>query len=248
MRTIICEDKQDIGLQAAQLGSRLICKAIAEKGTATVVLATGLSQIELYRTLTTMPIPWEKTELFHLDEFVGLSADDPASFRHFLKTGFLDKVGTVGAFHPIEADSKDLGKEIERLNALLDGKEIDVLFMGIGENGHIAFNDPPANFETNAPYLVVDLDEKCRRQQVGEKWFPSLESVPRQAISMSVRQLLKARNIVCSVPDQRKARAVAMCLYDQVSPYSPCSVLRSKPECTLFLDQLSSMLVLGDRR
>ena len=142
----------------------------------------------------------------------------------------------------------DLEAEVARLNALSRGAQIDVAFLSIGENGHIGFNDPPADFNTTDPYIIVQLDERCRRQQVGEGWFSTLEEVPTAAITMSVRHMLHSRHVICSVPDQRKARAVAMCLYDQISPYSPASALRTKRECSLFLDRTSSMLVMGDRR
>ncbi|MDD3059094.1 MAG: 6-phosphogluconolactonase, partial [Sphaerochaeta sp.] len=166
----------------------------------------------------------------------------------YLNNRFVKKVLKLGAFHAINGDAEDLPAEIARLNALVADQEIDVAFLGIGENGHIGFNDPPANFETNDPYIIVDLEERCRRQQVSEGWFPTLEEVPSKAITMSVRQILKARNLICSVPDQRKARAVAMCMYDQISVYAPCSALRTKKECTLLLDRPSSLLVMGDRR
>ncbi|WP_320129521.1 6-phosphogluconolactonase [uncultured Sphaerochaeta sp.] len=248
MRITICDDKHDLGTQAAKLGAKLIKEAILEKGKAVIVLPTGLSQIDMYDVLTKESIPWDKVEAFHLDEYVGLSASNPSSFRYYLQKRFVSKIKGLGAFHEIEADAKDLLGEVKRLNDLLSDKVVDVIFLGIGENGHIAFNDPPANLETTNPFIIVNLEERCRRQQVSEKWFASLDEVPTQAISISIRQILKAKSLICSVPDQRKARAVAMCLYDQLSPYSPCTVLRDKEECTLLLDKPSSMLILGDRR
>jgi glucosamine-6-phosphate deaminase len=248
MRITICDDKHDLGLQAANLGATLIREAISKKGSAVIVLPTGLSQVEMYDNLIKESIPWEKVEAFHLHEYVGLPSSNPASFRSYLESHFVEKAKNLKAFHEIEANTTDLKAELNRLNSLMQGKVIDVLFLGIGENGYIAFNDPPANLDTNDPFILVKLEERCRRQQVSEHWFATLEDVPTQAISMSVRQILKANNIVCSVPDQRKARAVAMCLYDQVSPYSPCTVLRTKVECNLFLDKPSSMLILGDKR
>lgn len=248
MRITICDDKHDLGLQAATLGAKLIREAISKKGSAVIVLPTGLSQVEMYETLVNESIPWEKVEAFHLHEYVGLPSSHPANFRNYLESHFIGKTKNLKAFHAIEANAPDLKEELKRLNLLMQNKEIDVLFLGIGENGYIAFNDPPANLETNDPFILVSLEERCRRQQVSEKWFASLDEVPTQAISISIRQILKANNIICSVPDQRKARAVAMCLYDQVSPYAPCTVLRTKSECNLFLDKPSSMLILGDRR
>jgi len=248
MRVIMCEDKHEMGYQAAQLGISLIKEAIERKGQAVIVVATGLSQFSLYAHLGEANLDWSKVEAFGLNEYVNLPDTHPSSFRYYLKTRFVKKVQHLGAFHAVNGDAQDLQAEIERLNALIREKDVDVAFLGIGENGHIGFNDPPANFETNAPYIVVELEERCRRQQVSEGWFATLEEVPRQAVTMSVRQILKAKNLVCSVPDQRKARAVAMCLYDQISVYAPCTVLRTKKECTLLLDRPSSLLVMGDRR
>ncbi len=248
MRVTICENKQDLGLQAAKLGIEKIVSAIEKRGKAVVVLSTGLSQFIMYEHLVEASIPWDKVEIFHLDEYVGLKATHKASIRGFLKTHFIDKVQGVGTFHPIEGDSKDLNAEVQRLNSLIEGKTIDLLFLAIGENGHIAFNDPPADIMTKQPYIIVDLDSRNRKQQVREKWFPSLEDVPTQAISMSVQQILRAQTIVCAVPDQRKARSVAMCMYDQVSVFAPCALLRTKEDCTLLLDRPSSMLIMGDRR
>ncbi|ADY14070.1 glucosamine-6-phosphate deaminase [Sphaerochaeta globosa] len=248
MRVIMCEDKHEMGYQAAQLGISLIKEAIERKGQAVIVVATGLSQFSLYAHLGEANLDWSKVEAFGLNEYVNLPDTHPSSFRYYLKTRFVKKVQHLGAFYAVNGDAQDLQAEIERLNALIREKDVDVAFLGIGENGHIGFNDPPANFETNAPYIVVELEERCRRQQVSEGWFATLEEVPRQAVTMSVRQILKAKNLVCSVPDQRKARAVAMCLYDQISVYAPCTVLRTKKECTLLLDRPSSLLVMGDRR
>jgi len=248
MRVTICENKQDLGFQAAKLGIDAIQSAIEKQGKAVVVLSTGLSQLVMYEYLVQASIPWEKVEVFHLDEYVGLKENHKASIRGYLKTHFFDKVKSAGTFHAIQGDSKDIDAEVQRLNALIGNRKIDLLFLGIGENGHIAFNDPPANIMTKQPYIVVDLDSRNRKQQVREQWFSSLEEVPKQAISMSVQQIMKAKTIVCSVPDQRKARSVAMCLYDQISVFAPCAVLRGKEECTLLLDRPSSMLIMGDRR
>lgn len=248
MRVTICEDKHDMGYQAAKLGISIIKEAIQTKNEAVIVVATGLSQFSLYEHLGKADLDWSKVEAFGLNEYVDLPDTHPSSFRYYLKNRFVKKVQNLKAFHQVNGDAEHLEAEIERLNKLLSGKGVDVAFLGIGENGHIGFNDPPANFETNDPYIIVDLEERCRRQQVSEGWFPTLADVPRKAITMSVRQILKSKNLICSVPDQRKARAVAMCLYDQISAYAPCSALRTKKECTLLLDRPSSMLVMGDRR
>jgi len=248
VRVTICENKQDLGFQAAKLGIEAIQSAIEKQGKAVVVLSTGISQYIMYEHLTAASLPWDKVELFHLDEYVGIKADHKASIRNFLAKNFLSKVQKAENFHPIQGDSEDLEAEVQRLNSLIKDKQIDLLFVGIGENGHIAFNDPPANIMTKQPYIIVDLDERNRKQQVREGWFSSLKEVPKQAISMSVQQIMKARTIVCAVPEQRKARSVAMCMYDQISVFAPCAMLRAKEDCTLLLDRPSSMLIMGDRR
>lgn len=248
MRVTICDDKRDLGFQAAQAGVWKIQQAIATNGSAVVVLATGVSQFELLDELVKADIDWSKVEVFHLCEYVGLDAGHPASFRTYLQKRFIDRVTGLKAFHAIEGDAADLDGEVRRLCALLAGKNVDLMFLGIGENGHLAFNDPPANFDIDNPYLLVNLENRSRKQQVGEGWFKTLDEVPERAITVSIRQILKSRCIICAVPDQRKARAVAMCLYDQISPLSPCTVLRRRVECSLFIDRPSSMLVFGDRR
>ncbi|MBI9094911.1 MAG: 6-phosphogluconolactonase [Sphaerochaeta sp.] len=248
MRVTICENKQDLGLQAAKLGIEAIQSAIEKKGKAVVVLSSGISQFVMYEHLVESSIPWEKVEIFHLDEYVGLTTDHKASIRGYLQIHFFNKVQKVETFHPIQGDSEDLKAEVQRLNSLIENKSIDLLLLAIGENGHIAFNDPPADIRTHQPYIIVDLENRNRKQQVREGWFTSLEEVPTQAISMSLQQILKAKTIVCAVPDQRKARSVAMCMYDQVSVFAPCAMLRYKEDCTLLLDRPSSMLIMGDRR
>ncbi len=248
MRVTICEDKHDMGFQAASLGISLIKKAIEEKGSAVIAIATGMSQFSLYEHLGEAEIDWSKVEAFGLAEYVDLPDTHPSSFRNYLNTRFVNKVSNLGAFYQVNGDAKNLQTEIARLNALIEKKTVDVTFLGIGENGHIGFNDPPANFETTDPYIVVDLEDRCRRQQYSEGWFPTLDEVPMKAVTMSVRQILKSKYIVCSVPDQRKAKAIAMCVYDQINVYSPCAALRTKKDCSLFLDRTSSMLIMGDRR
>ena len=248
MRITVCEDKHDLGVEAAKLGTLLINEAIAKRGEATIVVATGLSHFSLYAHLVQAGLDWSKVTAFGLNEYVGISPSHPSSFRHYLHSRFITQVEHLKAYHAVDGDAPDLKAEVARLNNLAKDRQIDVAFLGIGENGHIGFNDPPADFNTTEPYIIVELSERCRRQQVGEGWFQTLAEVPTQAITMSVRQMLHSRHVICSVPDQRKARAVAMCLYDQISPYSPASVLRTKRECTLFFDRTSSILIMGDRR
>jgi len=179
--------------------------------------------------------------MFHLDEYIGLSEDHPASFRRYLQERLISKVHP-GKVFLIAGDAPGSEEECERLNDIISQYEIDVAFVGIGENGHLAFNDPPADFETEKPYIIVELDTACRRQQLGEGWFNSLEEVPQKAISMSVNQIMKAKNIICTVPDKRKAQAVKDCFGgEEISPYYPASILKRHDHCYVFLDEQSAM-------
>ncbi len=242
MTVRVFADKAALSRAAAAQAARLIRGAIAERGAARILVATGESQIAFLDALTAWPgLEWAKVEMFHLDEYIGLPADHPASFRRYLIDRLIRKTGIV-RFHLLDGET-DPAAECERVGRLLAAAPVDVAFAGIGENGHVAFNDPPADFKTRAPYLIVKLDEACRRQQVGEGWFPSLDDVPERAISISVRQLLKARAIVSVVPDARKAPAVARCLEGPVSPEAPASILRTHPEATIYLDTGSASLL-----
>ena len=180
--------------------------------------------------------------MFHLDEYVGLPETHRASFRGYLRERLIERVHP-GTVYLIEGDAPDPQAECRRLNALIGEHEIDVSFVGIGENGHLAFNDPPADFEVTDPYIVVDLDEACRRQQLGEGWFASLDEVPRQAISMSIRQIMDSRAIICTVPDRRKAQAVHDCFTGEVTPLHPSSILRQHERAFLFLDAEAASLL-----
>jgi glucosamine-6-phosphate deaminase len=239
----VFETKAEMGQAAALAAAAILREAVARKGQAFVIAATGASQFEFLEALTATPaIDWSKVVCFHLDEYVGLPETHPASFRRYLKERMVAR-SHPGAFHFIEGDAADPAVEARRVGRLIRACAIDVAFVGIGENGHLAFNDPPADFETDEPYLVVTLDEACRRQQLGEGWFAGLEDVPKQAISMSVRQILKSERILCVVPDARKARAVRACLEEEVGPERPASILRTHPRTTLFLDRASAGLL-----
>jgi glucosamine-6-phosphate deaminase len=212
-----------------------------------VIAATGASQFEFLDALTATPgVEWGRVEMFHLDEYVGVSDTHPASFRRYLRERIVERV-QPRAFHFLAGDAAEPAAECRRVGALLSRAPIDVAFVGIGENGHLAFNDPPADFETEEPYLVVDLDEACRRQQLGEGWFATLEDVPRRAISMSILQILKAREILCIVPDARKAKAVRDCLEGEVTPVHPSSILQTHSATTVYLDRDSAALLKGVR-
>jgi glucosamine-6-phosphate deaminase len=243
LQTRIFPDKVSLGEAAAAEAASALRDTIARQGRACVVAATGASQFEFLEALVRAPdVDWRRTVFFHLDEYVGLPASHAASFRRYLKERLADRVHP-GAFHFIEGDRPDPESEARRVGELIRGCEIDLAFVGIGENGHLAFNDPPADFATEQPYIVVRLDEACRRQQLGEGWFPSLEEVPRRAISMSIRQIMKARRILCVVPDARKAAAVRDTLTREVSPWRPASALQRHPAATVYLDVDSAALL-----
>ena len=222
---------------AAEVAAGILREAIAAQGRAVFVAATGNSQLEFLKHLTAAPgIAWERTVMFHLDEYIGIPSSHPASFRRYLGERLTSRV-PVGRVHFIQGDAPDLSAELARLTAAIAATAIDVAFIGIGENGHIAFNDPPADFATETPFIVVNLDEACRRQQIGEGWFVSIDAVPRQAISMSVKQIMKAARILCTVLENRKAKAVKSCLEGEIGPMFPASILRTHPGCNVFLDR-----------
>ncbi|WMS42646.1 glucosamine-6-phosphate deaminase [Acuticoccus sp. MNP-M23] len=245
MQFIVHEDGAALAAAAAAEGAVAIEAAIAKKGAAVVVLATGASQFAMLAELVGTDIDWGKVTVFHLDEYVGLGTDHPASFRGYLNERFVARVPALREFLAVEGDAPDIDAEIARLNARLAPLEVDVCFAGIGENCHLAFNDPPANFEVDDPYIVVELDEACRRQQLGEGWFPDLESVPKTAVSMSVRQIMKAKKIVLSVPDERKANAVRHAVEGEIGNLYPASVLQNHPAATLHLDPPAASLLAG---
>ncbi len=242
MRTEVFETKLELGEAAATYAERLIQQAIGEHRMAHLIAATGASQFEFLDALMIKQIDWSKVVFFHLDEYVGLGDTHPASFRKYLKERIVDRV-RPHAFHFINGDAEDVQQECRRLGELISRQQIDAAFVGIGENGHLAFNDPPADFETEEPYIVVDLDQACRNQQVGEGWFTSIDQVPKQAISMSIQQILKSRNILCIVPEERKAKAVKSCIEFEVSPMRPASILQKHDSVSLYLDLESSSLL-----
>ena len=245
MEIKVFDTKPALGDAAARDAAEIINQAINERGAAFVIAATGASQFQFLDALVQEKIDWAKVVFFHLDEYVGLSESHPASFRSYLKERLVSRIHPT-AFHFLDGEAGDVYQECRRVGELIAQQTIDVAFVGIGENGHLAFNDPPADFETEAPYLVVNLDEACRRQQVGEGWFRSIAEVPAQAISMSIKQILKSRNIVCIVPDQRKARAVKASVELEISPMHPASVLQRHDHVTLYLDRDSSSLLSRD--
>ena len=228
----------EMGRAAARHGAEGIRAAVAAHDKANIILATGTSQYSMLEALAAEPkIDWSRVTVFHLDEYVGLTDEHPASFRRYLKERFVSRVSKVAAFHAVRGDAPDPAAECRRLGELIRKHTVDVAFIGIGENGHLAFNDPPADFETEEPYLVVTLDEACRKQQVGEGWFASLADVPQKAISMSIRQILRSGRIVCTVPDVRKADAVKCAVEGELTNRCPASILRTHRDCVMFLDR-----------
>lgn len=235
--------KASLGKAAADQSARAIRNAIAAHGEARIIAATAASQLEFLEALTREPgIDWQKVEAFHLDEYIGLAVTHPGSFRKMLIEQLIRKTG-ITRYHLLEGDASDPVEVTRRVGKELASRPVDIAFLGIGENGHIAFNDPPADFLTEEPYIVVELDEACRRQQVGEAWFADISQVPQRAISMSARQILKAKEILAVVPDRRKAQAIKSCFEGPVSSMAPASILRTHPNVTIYLDEESASLL-----
>jgi len=239
MRVKTYIDRGTMSRAAARQAGQALGEAIGARGQARIIAATGASQLDFLEALTATPdIDWTRVEMFHLDEYIGLPIDHPASFRKYLLDRLIRKAG-ITHYHLLDAE-RDAARVADQVGRELGRDQIDVAFVGIGENGHLAFNDPPADFLTDRPYLIVTLDDACRRQQVGEGWFGSVADVPSQAISMSVRQILKSREIICVVPDARKAHAVKMCVEGEISPMAPASILQTHMHTTLYLDRDSA--------
>lgn len=242
MEVIVANNPRGAGILAGKAAANAIRDAIKEKGQANIIVATGDSQIETLKQLISEDIDWSKVVVFHLDEYIDLPESHPASFRRYLKERLLKQIGVVKAAYFVNGEG-DPYEECERLGTLISKYPIDVALVGIGENGHLAFNDPPADFETEDPYIVVSLDETCRKQQVNEGWFKSLSEVPMKAISMSIKQVCKSQRIICSAPDSRKARAIKDCLEQPVDKTFPGSILQLHSNCTFFLDKASAALL-----
>ncbi|HVU08526.1 MAG TPA: glucosamine-6-phosphate deaminase [Verrucomicrobiae bacterium] len=238
----IFHDSSELGRAAADMAAAKLRDTIARQGRTRIIAATGSSQFSFLKELTASRIiDWRHVEMFHLDEYVGLPMTHRASFRKYLLERLIKPAG-IGRYHLLDGES-DVAAVCRRVGAELNAAPIDMAFVGIGENGHLAFNDPPADFATAEPYIIVNLDEACRRQQVAEGWFKDLSEVPHQAISMSIRQILKAQKILCIVPDKRKALAVKACLEGGISPATPASILRTHIDVTFYLDKESSSLL-----
>ena len=243
MNIAVYKTKDEMGAAAASTAASIIRQAIDDNNQANIILATGASQFEMLGYLASCEtVDWPKVTMFHLDEYIGLGPGHPASFRRYLQDRFVDRVAKLKAVHFVNGDAVDPAAECRRLGDLIRAYPADVACLGIGENGHLAFNDPPADFETEESYIVVDLDQRCRQQQVGEGWFESFESVPSQALSMSISQILKSRSIIVTVPDRRKAEAVRNVVEGPVTPRCPASILQRHNNCSIFLDELCSVV------
>jgi len=242
MNVRIQADRRAMSAAAATDAAESIRRAIDRHGKARIVAATGASQLDFLAALTSATgIDWPRVELFHLDEYAGIPESHPASFRRYLREKLIEPT-RLGTYHFLDGEG-NLDEVRARVGRALAEDDVDVMFAGIGENGHLAFNDPPADFETTDPYIVVKLDEACRRQQVGEGWFARFEDVPDTAISMSIQQMLKAREMLIVVPDSRKAVAVKATLEGEIGPAVPASILRIHPNVTLYLDESAASLL-----
>lgn len=246
MKILIKSTAQETGQQAAQEGAELIKAAITARGEARIILATGASQLAMLTELVSRSdIDWAKCHIFHLDEYLGLADTHGASFVNYLRSRVVDKLNGVGRFVAIDGMTKDVSQELEHLSREVKAAPIDVAFIGIGVNAHLAFNDPPADFLTKNAYITVNLDQTCREQQVSEGWFENLNQVPKQAISMTIGQILAAQAIICTVPDQRKASAVQRAVEGPITPLCPASALQEHRYTTLFLDQAAAANLQG---
>jgi len=248
MKVTICDDKKQLGFLAGAEGARLINDAIGKNGEANAVFVAGESQIETLKSLVSSDVDWSKVNIFHLAEYVGIDKGNKGSSHTFLHENFLNLIKEPKSYTPIDSDEKHLEKTINNLNKQLQSIRLDVAFICIGENGHLAFNDPPADISATDPYIVVSLDRKSRKQMANEGWFKTIDEVPLRAITMSINEILSSEHIIVSCPDQRKAKAVASCLFSPMSTFSPSSALQHAKDCSLYLDRLSSCMVFSDLR
>lgn len=242
MEIHIDRDASAMGKSAAAEGIKKVKAAITAKGHSNIILATGNSQLEMLKQLVQADVDWSKITMFHLDEYIGISAQHPASFQKYLRERFLAPIDFACDHHLLDGEANPEA-EAQRMSDLILQHPIDVAFIGIGENGHLAFNDPPADFETEVPYILVTLDEGCRLQQLGEGWFPTLDDVPKQAISMSIQHILKSDHLIVAVPDRRKAEAVAKAIEGPLDNLCPASILRTHPSAFIYLDEASASLL-----
>ncbi|MFZ0280320.1 MAG: 6-phosphogluconolactonase [Bacteroidales bacterium] len=238
MTITISHNPTDLGIAAASLAAKKLREAIKKNGEGRIVVSTGSSQFELFKALITEKIDWTKVEVFHLDEYIGLSGTNKASFSKYLYERFINLV-PVRKFHPVDV-AGDIAERIASLTAELRKKPIDLGLIGIGVNGHIAFNDPPADFETRDGYIVVNLNDKCKMQQVNEGWFETKNDVPDKAVSMTVWQIMQCESIISVVPHKVKADAVKKTLTQKLTNTIPATMLKKHPDWNLFIDKDSA--------
>ena len=243
MEIRICKNSEELGKSAAKHVAQVLKDCIAEKGSARIVLSTGASQFDTIKALVEEPgIKWECVEMFHLDEYVDLPITHVASFRKYLQERFVDKVGTLKAVHFVDGTKECISKLTEEIRK----SPIDIGLIGIGENGHIAFNDPPADFGTKEAYIIVNLDERCKKQQMGEGWFATIDDVPKQAVSMTCYQIMQCERIVSCVPYKVKAEAVENTLKAKdTTNIIPATLLKTHPDFILYVDEDSASGILN---
>ena len=247
MRVIVCKDAKELGGRAGRHAAELLRRAVETQGRARLLISTGASQFETLETLTAERVDWSAVELFHLDEYIGLGDTHPASFIKYIRERFVERVGKLAAVHYVDT-SGDVQAMMKALSAELGTAPMDVGIIGIGENGHLAFNDPPADFETEEAFKIVMLDEACRRQQHREGWFPTLQDVPDRAVTMTIRQILGCKAIVSAVPHAVKAQAVRNTLtVPEITNLVPATALRGHGDVTLYLDENSASLLEADQ-
>jgi len=242
METIYSQTPEELGKKAAQQTAGLLRQYIAQNGSARLLLSTGASQLTTINALLEEPVDWSKVEMFHLDEYIDLPLDHPASFIKYLQERFVDKI-PLGKAHFVDT-SGDVDAMIADLTREIRKRPIDVALIGIGENAHIAFNDPPADFDSDEAFIVVTLAESCRRQQLGEGWFKTLADVPTHAVTITVRQILKSKHIISAVPYKVKAQAV----YDtltapDITNMIPSTILRNHADATIYVDRDSASML-----
>lgn len=244
MRIIVNKTAEDLGKKAAENVAKALNEAINENGHARLLLSTGASQFTTLNALLKEDVDWTKVEMFHLDEYIGLKESHKASFRKYLKERFINFIDIKKAYF-VNGEG-DIEENIKELTEAIRKAPIDVALIGIGENAHIAFNDPPADFDTKEAYIVVKLDDTCKRQQVREGWFESIDDVPSEAITMSVHQIMQSKKIISSVPYKQKAKAVKDTIENDVTNLIPATMLKTHPDWTLYLDEESASLLRGE--
>ena len=245
MKITLSENAVQLGERAAVLAAAELNAAIEKNGSARLVLSTGASQFETIGALVKQPVDWSRVEVFHLDEYVDLPITHPASFRKYIKERFGDFVNAKAIYY-VNTEG-DIEANIAEVTAKLRERSVDVALIGIGENAHIAFNDPPADFDNDNAYIVVKLDDKCRNQQLGEGWFATIDDVPTHAVSMTVKEIMKSKVIISCVPHKVKAQAIKDTLENDLTPYVPATMLKQHDNFNLFVDKNSASAVEIER-